>query len=45
MIDSKHKESYSDAAEILYDIIGNVGVVSDQVPVLIACNKQDLPFA
>ena len=44
-LDSKDKSKYGEAAEILYDILGDIDVISDKVPILIACNKQDLTFA
>jgi signal recognition particle receptor subunit beta len=36
---------FADAAELLYEILSNLTVLSDRVPILIACNKQDLQFA
>ena len=45
MVDSKDKERNGEAATILYEVISNLGIVSDAVPVLVACNKQDLPFS
>jgi len=39
VIDSKEKEKYGEAAEILYDILNNITVLSDRVPILVACNK------
>ena len=39
------REKYGEAAEILYDIINKVTLLDHRVPVLIACNKQDLQFA
>ena len=45
VLDSKDKTKYGEAAEILYDILGNIDIISDEVPVLVACNKQDLSFA
>ena len=44
-LDSKDKSKYGEAAEILYDILGDIDVLSDRVPILVACNKQDLAFA
>jgi signal recognition particle receptor subunit beta len=40
-----YREKYGEAAEILYEILNNITVLSDRVPLLVACNKQDLQFA
>lgn len=40
-----NREKFGEAAEILYEIFNNLTVLSDQVPIMIACNKQDLQFA
>ena len=45
VLDSKDKAKYGEAAEILYDILGDIDIISDEVPILVACNKQDLSFA
>ena len=45
VLDSKDKERFSEAAEILYDVLSDVDLVTARVPVLVACNKQDLTFA
>lgn len=45
LLDAKEKTKYGEAAEILYDILGDIENVSEQIPVLVACNKQDIPFA
>jgi len=45
IVDAKDKDKFGEAAEILYDVIGNLGIVTDSVPVAVACNKQDLTFA
>lgn len=29
----------------MYDVLNNITVLSMQTPILVACNKQDLPFA
>ncbi len=34
-----------EAAEMLYDILNNVNMLDRQTPILVACNKQDDPFA
>lgn len=39
VVDSKDKTKLSEAAEILYDIINNIGVLDAKTPILIACNK------
>lgn len=39
------REKFGEAAEILYDIINKVTLLDQKVPILIACNKQDLQFA
>ena len=35
----------SEAAEILYDLVNNITMMERRVPILVACNKQDLQFA
>ena len=45
ILDSKDKAKYGEAAEILYDILGDIDIISEQIPILVACNKQDLAFA
>ena len=45
ILDSKDKAKYGEAAEILYDVLGDIDIISDEVPILVACNKQDLAFA
>ena len=39
VLDSKDKDKFGEAAEILYDILGDIDIISDQVPILVACNK------
>jgi signal recognition particle receptor subunit beta len=39
------REKFGEAAEILYEILNNITVLSDKTPVLVICNKQDLQFA
>lgn len=39
VIDSKDKDRFTEAAEILYDILNNITIQSDRVPILVACNK------
>ena len=45
LLDSKDKAKYAEAAEILYDVISNLDIISEQIPILVACNKQDLALA
>ena len=45
VVDAKEKDKFGEAAEILYEILNNLTVLSSRVPVAIACNKQDLQFA
>eukprot|EP00347_Sterkiella_histriomuscorum_P010900 403374493 len=45
VIDSKEKEKFGEAAEIIYEILNNLTVLSNHTPVVIACNKQDLQFS
>jgi signal recognition particle receptor subunit beta len=40
-----YRDKFVEAAEILFDIINNITVLSDRVPILVVCNKQDLQFA
>jgi signal recognition particle receptor subunit beta len=42
LIDSKEKEKFGEAAEILYEIINKIALLDHQVPIVIAWNKQDL---
>ena len=39
------REKFGEAAEILYEILNNLTVLSSRVPIVVACNKQDLQFA
>ena len=45
VVDSRDKDRISEAAEFLFDIISNKRLVRDNVPILVACNKQDLNLA
>ena len=38
------EKSQSEAANILYEVLNNVNALDDAIHILIACNKQDLPF-
>jgi signal recognition particle receptor subunit beta len=39
VVDSKEKEKFGEAAEILYEILNNLTVLSERVPIVVACNK------
>lgn len=45
VVDSKDKERIAEAAEFLYDVLLNKRLIADKVPILVACNKQDLSLA
>ena len=45
VLDAKEKTKYGEAAEILYDLLGDIDIISERIPILVACNKQDIPFA
>jgi small GTP-binding protein len=45
VIDSKDKSKFSEASEILYDVINNNSVLENRTPILIFCNKSDLQFS
>lgn len=45
MIDARDKDRIADAAELLFDVISDIDIVMNGVPILIYCNKQDLTFA
>ena len=45
VIDSKDKEKLPEAAAILYDVLSDIEIVTGNIPVLVACNKQDVVFA
>ena len=36
------REKFGEAAEILYEILNNLTVLSTKVPIAVVCNKQDL---
>ena len=42
VIDSKDKSKFSEASEMLYDVINNNSVLENRTPILVFCNKQDL---
>jgi GTPase SAR1 family protein len=39
------REKFGEAAEILYEILNNLTVLSQKTPIILTCNKQDLQFA
>ena len=39
LLDAKEKKKFSEAAEIIYDLLGDIEIVSQEVPILVACNK------
>ena len=45
LLDAGDKIRFAEAAEILYDLLGDIEVISQEVPIMVACNKQDLPIA
>ncbi len=45
VVDSRDKDKISEAAEFLFDILLNNRLVQSRVPILVACNKQDLTMA
>lgn len=45
VVDSRDKDKISEAAEFLYDMLSNNRLVKQRVPILVACNKQDLNLA
>jgi signal recognition particle receptor subunit beta len=45
VVDSKDKERIAEASEFLFDILSNSRLVQSCVPILVACNKQDLTLA
>jgi hypothetical protein len=34
-----NREKFGEAAEILYEILNNLNVLSERVPIVVACNK------
>lgn len=45
VVDSKEKDKLGEAAEILYEILNNLTVLSEGVPIVVACNKRDLQYS
>ena len=45
MCDTKDKNSWPEAADILYEILDNISALDAGIRVLVACNKHDLTFA
>ena len=40
-----YREKFGEAADILYEILNNLTILSQKTPIIVACNKQDLQFA
>lgn len=45
LLDSKEKNKFGEAAEVIYDLLSDIEIVDQQIPILVACNKQDVVFA
>ena len=45
LLDAKDKNKFGEAAEILYDLLGDIEIIEREIPILVSCNKQDIPFA
>lgn len=45
VVDARDKDRVAEAAEFLYDMLSNNRLVRQRVPILVACNKQDLALA
>ena len=45
MVDSRKRESFGEAAEILYDLLNDIDIIDECIPILIACNNQAQAFA
>ena len=45
LLDAKDKSKFAEAADILYDLLSDIEVIDQQIPILVACNKQDLSFS
>lgn len=45
LLDAKEKSKFGEAAEVIYDLLGDIEIVSQEIPILVACNKQDIAFA
>ena len=39
LLDAKDKAKFAEAAEILYDMLSDIDLISEQVPIMVACNK------
>ena len=45
LLDAKDKSKFAEAADILYDLLSDIEVIDQEIPILVICNKQDLAFA
>ena len=45
LLDSKEKNKFGEAAEVIYDLLSDIEIVDQQIPILVTCNKQDVVFA
>ena len=45
VVDSKDRTKLAESSELLYDLINNINILDRKVPILVACNKQDLQFS
>jgi len=45
MVDSRKRESFGEAAEILYDLLNDIDIIDEQISILVVCNNQAKPFA
>jgi len=45
LVDAKERTKFGEAAEIIYDLLCDIELIERQIPILVACNKQDVPFA
>ena len=45
VIDSKDRQEFHIAAELLYEILNNFEVLDKGVPIMVVCNKQDVQFS
>ena len=45
VVDSKDRTKLAESSELLYDVINNLNILDRKVPILVACNKQDLQFS
>ena len=45
LLDAKDKGKFAEAADILYDLLSDIEIIDQEIPILVACNKQDLAFS